>query len=149
MGDVAVFHQVSEIQLLPVSIVTECNMNPITESVITEATRRIVAELDPEEIILFGSYAWGRPHKYSDLDLCVIVPDGIPGFNRIEWGVRALNALDDLMVDVDILIKTRSDVDTFKTVPASLTRKIVEEGKLLYGQGQARTGTILATESPT
>lgn len=119
-------------------------MNPITDEVITEATRRIVAELDPEEIILFGSYAWGTPHKYSDLDLCVIVPDSIPGFNRIEWGVRALNALDDLMVDVDVLIKTRSDVNTFKTVPASLTRKIVESGKLLYGQGKTSISKIVA-----
>lgn len=95
-------------------------MKPITEEAIALVTRRIVTELDPEEIILFGSYAWGTPHKYSDLDLCVIVPDGIPGFNRIEWGVRAVNALNDLNVDVDVLIKTRSDVDTFKTVPSTL-----------------------------
>lgn len=124
-------------------------MNPITDEAIALVTHRIVAELDPEEIILFGSYAWGTPHKYSDLDLCVIVPDGIPGFNRIEWGVRGLNALNDLNVDVDVLIKTRSDVETFKTVPASLTRKIIEQGKLLYGQGKARTGAAVAQESAT
>ena len=124
-------------------------MKSITDKVIAEATRRIVAELDPEEIILFGSYAWGKPHKYSDLDLCVIVPDGIPGFNRIEWGVRALNALNDLMIDADILVTTRSVINTFKTVPASLQRKIVEEGKLIYGQGQICTSKILVEKSPT
>ncbi|MBR8839488.1 MAG: nucleotidyltransferase domain-containing protein [Stigonema ocellatum SAG 48.90 = DSM 106950] len=122
-------------------------MIPITDEVIAEVTRRLVAELNPSEIILFGSYAWGTPNKYSDLDLCVILPDGIPGFDRIEWGVRALNALDDLMVDVDVVVKTRSDVETFKTVPASLTRKIVEEGKLLYGQGKTYAGAILAQKS--
>ena len=47
------------------------------------------------------------------------------------------------MVDVDVLIKTRLDVETFKTVTASLTRKIVEEGKLLYGQSKAHFGTEL------
>lgn len=124
-------------------------MNPITDEVIQEVTHRIVTELDPEEIILFGSYAWGTPHKNSDLDLCVIVSDGIPGYNRVEWGVRALNSLNDLTVDVDVLVTTRSDIDTFKTVPASLTKKIVEKGKLLYGQGKTRTGTILAQKSPT
>ena len=113
-------------------------MIPITDEVIAEVTRRLVAELNPSEIILFGSYAWGTPNEYSDLDLCVILPNGIPGFDRIEWGVRALNALDDLMVDVDVVVKTCSDVETFKTVPASLTRKIVEEGKLLYGQGKTQ-----------
>ncbi len=124
-------------------------MTLITKEVIDEITRRLVLELNPEEIILFGSYAWGTPNKYSDIDLCVIVPDGIPGFDRIEWGVKAINTLNDLAVDVDILIKTRSDVETFKTVLASLTRKIVEKGKLLYGQGKTYPGEILAQKSST
>lgn len=124
-------------------------MKPITEEEIALATRRLVAELDPEEIILFGSYAWGTPHKYSDLDLCIIVPDGIPGFNRIEWGVRGLNALNDLMIDVDVMVTTRSVIDTFKTVPASLQRKIVEEGKLLYAKGQTGISKVLVKKSST
>ncbi len=40
-------------------------MEPITNELNEEGTRRIVTELDPEEIILFGSYAWGTPHKYG------------------------------------------------------------------------------------
>jgi len=68
-------------------IVPECSIKPITNEVIAEVTHHIVAELDPEEVILFGSYAWGTPHKYSDLDICVIVADGIPGFDRVEWGI--------------------------------------------------------------
>ena len=52
------------------------------------------------------------------------------------------------MVDVDVLIKTRLDVETFKTVPASLTRKIVESGKLLYGQSKAHFDTVLVEKSP-
>jgi len=130
-----------------VEYVAEGHMKPITDEVIEEVTQRIVAELDPEEIVLFGSYAWGTPHKYSDLDLCIIVSDNIPGFNRIEWGVRALNALNDLMVDVDVLVITRSVIDTFKAVPASLQRKIVEEGKLLYGQSKKCASKVLAQES--
>jgi predicted nucleotidyltransferase len=124
-------------------------MTFITETMITEITQRIVDELNPEEIILFGSYAWGNPHIYSDLDLCVIVPDNIPKFDRIEWGVRALNAVNYLMIDVDIVIKTRSDVETFKLVPASLTKKIVEQGKLLYGQGKTYSSTILVKKGTT
>jgi hypothetical protein len=30
----------------------------------------------PEKIILFGSYAYGRPHADSDVDLLVIMPAG-------------------------------------------------------------------------
>lgn len=124
-------------------------MNPITRKIIAEATRRIALELDPEEIIMFGSYAWGTPHKYSDLDLCVIVSDGIPEFDRIEWGVRGINAVNDLMIDVDVMVTTREVIDTFKTVPASLQRKIVEEGKLLYAKSKSNFGKVLAEKSPT
>lgn len=124
-------------------------MKSITDKVIAEVVRRIATELNPEEIIMFGSYAWGEPHKYSDLDLCIILPDEILDFDRVEWGVRALNALNDLMIDIDVLIKTRSDVNMFKTVPASLTRKILEEGKLLYGQSKAHIGAVMAEKSPT
>jgi uncharacterized protein len=123
-------------------------MNPITPEVIAEATRRLALELEPEEIILFGSYAWGTPHQYSDLDLCVIVADEIPEFNRIEWGVKGINALNDLAIDIDVMVKTRSEIETFKTVRASLTRKIVEEGKLLYGQGKKGISTVVAQKSP-
>jgi uncharacterized protein len=34
-------------------------------------------------------------------------------------------------------------------VPASLTRKILEKGKLLYGQGKAHASTVLAEKSST
>ncbi|GAX46064.1 hypothetical protein NIES4075_70850 [Tolypothrix sp. NIES-4075] len=39
-------------------------MTPITNELIAEIIRRLVASLHPEEIILFGSYAWGTPHQY-------------------------------------------------------------------------------------
>lgn len=124
-------------------------MNCISEETIEEITRRIVAELDPEEIVLFGSYAWGKPDKHSDLDLCVIVRDCIPDFNRIEWGVRASNVLKDLKVDVDVMVTTRSTIDTFKTVPASLQRKIVEEGKQLYAKAKTSTSEVLVEKGAT
>ena len=40
-----------------------------------EAYCRVVArEFKPEKIILFGSYAYGKPTKDSDVDLVVIMP---------------------------------------------------------------------------
>lgn len=124
-------------------------MNRISEETIEEITRRIVAELDPEEVFLFGSYAWGKPDEHSDLDICAIVRDCIPDFDRIEWGVRALNVLKDLRIDVDVMVTTRSTIDTFKTVPASLQRKIVEEGKQLYAKAKTSTGEILVEKGAT
>lgn len=117
--------------------------SPVTSELIQEVTDRIVAELQPEAIILFGSYAWGVPNQYSDLDLLVVVPDGIPGFNRVEWAMRADRCLDDLLVDADILVQTHSTIKEYRYVKGSLTRKIIEEGRVLYDQGQTEVSTTL------
>ncbi|PSB01398.1 nucleotidyltransferase domain-containing protein [Merismopedia glauca] len=123
-------------------------MPPVTEELLETITQRLVAELNPESILLFGSYAWGEPNKYSDIDLCVIVPDGIPGFNRVQWAIKGREAIADIDADVDVMVKTRSDVETFKKVKASLTRKIVEEGKVLYEPSKANIGANVAQKSP-
>ena len=48
-------------------------MESAAEEVLPEIVRRLVAEFDPEQIILFGSCAWGEPRPDSDYDLLVIV----------------------------------------------------------------------------
>ena len=37
-----------------------------------EITDKIVKEYKPEKIILFDSYAWGKPQEWSDIDLFVV-----------------------------------------------------------------------------
>lgn len=46
--------------------------NSITPQKIKKVTERIVREYRPEKIILFGSYAWGKPGPDSDVDLFII-----------------------------------------------------------------------------
>ena len=41
----------------------------VIEQKIKEVADKIVAQFQPEKIILFGSYAWGTPHEDSDVDL--------------------------------------------------------------------------------
>ena len=43
-------------------------------SAIRRFARQIAERFRPEKIILFGSYAYGRPHNESDVDLLVIMP---------------------------------------------------------------------------
>ena len=49
-------------------------MKELSQGILREITRRLVAEFQPEQVILFGSHAWGTPHQDSDVDLLVIVP---------------------------------------------------------------------------
>jgi uncharacterized protein len=45
----------------------------ISKENITDIARKIADCFNPEKIILFGSYAWGKPDRDSDLDLFVIM----------------------------------------------------------------------------
>ena len=109
----------------------EVLMKTVSRDLLEEMTRRLVAELQPEQIILFGSHAWGRPDEDSDVDLLVIVPhaDDKP----TERARRAYRCLRGLMVPADILVKTRVEVERFRRVHASLESEILERGKVLYG----------------
>ncbi len=40
-----------------------------------KAVSRITAENKVKDIILFGNYAWGKPHKDSDIDLLVVLDE--------------------------------------------------------------------------
>jgi predicted nucleotidyltransferase len=109
-----------------------------------EIVRRLVDEFDPEEIILFGSRAWGQPRPDSDFDLLVIVSDATePPARRATRGYRCLRGIS---VPTDLIVSTRSEFDRYRRVPASLEAEILERGKVLYGRGQARDRSELAAQ---
>ncbi len=121
-------------------------MKTVSSELLAEMTRRLVAEFQPEQIILFGSHAWGTPHDDSDVDLLVIVSQSDE--KPIQRAVRAQNCMDRLLVPADILVKTRAEIERYRHVRASLERKMLEQGKVLYGRSETRTRTDLASESP-
>ena len=100
------------------------------QPVIEEATRRLVAEFAPEQVWLFGSYAWGEPTEDSDLDLLLVVlDDGDTSIHGIRRARRCLRSID---MAKDILIQSISVFNRFKPVRSSLSHKIAAEGRLLY-----------------
>jgi hypothetical protein len=56
--------------------------------------RRIVQAVHPEQILLFGSQAWGQPTADSDIDLLVILgASDQPGYRRTREVYRSLRGL--------------------------------------------------------
>lgn len=106
-------------------------MKVIPQDMLKELTRRLVTELRPEQIIMFGSHAWGKPDEDSDVDLLVIVPHSVD--KPTQRATHAYRCLRGLMVPTDILVKTRAEVERFRRVHASLESEILERGKVLYG----------------
>ena len=51
---------------------------PVTEALLAGITQRIVAAFQPDQIVLFGSYAYGAPDLESDVDLLVVMDSDEP-----------------------------------------------------------------------
>ena len=113
-------------------------MKHVDEAVLNEIVRRLVEEFHPEAVILFGSHAWGTPTEDSDLDLLVIVSesDEVPTARATRGHLR----MEDIAASMDILVRTREEVERYRPVYASLTRRIMDEGRLLYGKREAPVG---------
>jgi uncharacterized protein len=100
--------------------------------IIEEATRRLVEEFQPEQVWLFGSYAWGEPTADSDLDLLVIVPESDERpLRRMQ---RAHRCLSRLGMSKDVLVSTAEATKRFGGLRSTLTHKIFAEGRQLYGR---------------
>jgi predicted nucleotidyltransferase len=119
-------------------------MKPVAEEVLPEIVRRLVDEFDPEQIILFGSRAWGEPQTDSDYDVLVVVTasDEKPT-RRATRGYRCLRKIG---VPIDLIVKTRGEFDRFRGVAASLEAEISRRGRILYGRGEAGIGSRMAQE---
>jgi predicted nucleotidyltransferase len=115
-------------------------------NIINEITQRLVQEFQPEQVILFGSHAWGTPDRDSDIDLLVIVPHS--NQSHYERAVRGLSCLGGIHIPKDIIVKTKEEFDFFRTVRASLEYQIAKQGKVLYERSKASTHRKLAYQSP-
>jgi len=92
----------------------------------------IINAIPVEQIYLFGSYAYGTPHKYSDLDLYVVLKDGLP-MRDLDAGLQiALAIADEKSMPVDIVAKNKSDFEE-RLDALTLERKVNRDGIRLYG----------------
>jgi uncharacterized protein len=91
-------------------------------------SRRIAEEFHPDKIILFGSYAYGKPTADSDVDLMVIMPhEGHPVDKATEIHLRARPGFP-----LDLLVRTREKVRERIEMGDDFMEEIVTRGEVLY-----------------
>ncbi|MBD1876353.1 nucleotidyltransferase domain-containing protein [Nodosilinea sp. FACHB-131] len=106
-------------------------MPPLTTDLLDQITQRLVSALQPEQIILFSSYAYGEPNEDSDIDLLMIVSQSDePRYRQARVVYRALQGLG---IPKDILVMTREEVERKKNVVSSVVCQALRQGKVLYG----------------
>ena len=85
--------------------------------------------LNPEKIILFGSYAYGNPNKDSDLDICVVEKDYK---NKYEEKLKIRNLLSNINMPIDILNPKVEEYEFYKNEINSVYYDVDKKGKVLW-----------------
>jgi uncharacterized protein len=99
------------------------------ESKIPEIKEKIVKGINPEKIILFGSYAWGNPTDESDVDLFIIQKSSESrlirqtGLRRKLWGSG---------VPMDLLVYTPEEIEKRLEIDDPFISYILSKGRVLY-----------------
>ncbi len=106
----------------------------ITREQIEEITQRIVANVKPEKIVLFGSYARGTQRDDSDLDLLVVKDSPLPRYKR---GSEIRKHLRRLKVPIDLLVYTKEEIAWWRNVRTAFITTVMETGIVLYEQRDA------------
>lgn len=97
---------------------------------LADVCRVIDETVEVEQIYLFGSRAYDTPNADSDYYLCVVIRDGtLRPADAIKRIRRALFPMQDTPQDI---IVYRESTFRQRQENASLARKIVREGVLLY-----------------
>ena len=90
----------------------------------------IVREFAPLQVILFGSYAYGTPSKYSDVDLLVVmeVPESETRRQEIEIRQRIPERFK-----IHLLVRSPDEIAYRLSHNDWFLREITEKGEVLYG----------------
>jgi predicted nucleotidyltransferase len=87
----------------------------------------IAQTFDPQKIILFGSYAYGEPKPWSDVDLLVVKEVDDPEQMQKEINLSFIDPFG-----LDILVRTPQELAHRIPLGDYFLRDIVTKGKVLY-----------------
>lgn len=100
-----------------------------TEEEIEAIVRRIVAQICPEKVIVFGSYAKGTATIRSDLDLFIIQNTELP------MALRAAQVkpwIAHSLIPIDVHIYTREEVEAYQQEEFSFVKSVLKTGRVVY-----------------
>lgn len=120
------------VQIISPTLIPTGRKIPVSRS-LQQAVQKIVKALNPEKIILFGSFAYGKPTPDSDVDLLIIFQTDLAPRDR-SWQVSKL--LIPRPFPLDILVKTPEEITQALHNQDSLIQEIVSKGILLYERNE-------------
>ena len=101
----------------------------IDQDTLSRLVARIAETVRPRRIILFGSAARGQMGAHSDVDLLVVMPDGI---HRRRTAQAIYLSLNGTGIAKDIVVVTESDVRMYSDNPSLVLFPALREGREIY-----------------
>lgn len=99
-------------------------------SELNKITKVLKEKYKPEKIILYGSFASGKVHEWSDLDLVVVKKTNKRFYDRI----GEISGLYDHREAVDFLVYTPEEFADMARWNYFIRDEVVKKGKILYEQ---------------
>lgn len=89
----------------------------------------IARTFQPEAIILFGSYAYGKPQPWSDVDLLVVMdtPKG-----EAETVLEIYRSLPPITFSLDLIVRSRETIEKRIKLKDWFLIDITDKGKTIY-----------------
>lgn len=97
---------------------------------------QVVRRFHPGKVILFGSYAYGRPTEDSDVDLLVILPHRGPGARKATQ-IRLACPRD---FPLDLLVRSPAELRRRLRMGDQFLREVTSKGIVLHESHDARVG---------
>jgi predicted nucleotidyltransferase len=104
----------------------------LDQDTLNRLVARIVEAVQPRRIILFGSAAGGQMGAHSDVDLLVVMPDGL---HRRRTAQAIYLSLNGTGIAKDIVVVTESDVRMYGDNPSLVLFPALREGREIYRAG--------------
>lgn len=99
------------------------------QTTLGEMVRRIVAQCQPRQVILFGSRATGHATATSDVDLLVVAEGRVP---KRQQAVALYRALRDLGVPKDIVVVRPEEFSRYRDVRGTVIYSAAHDGRVVY-----------------
>ena len=109
-------------------MVTSTPIHP-NKKLLDEVTRRIVASVKPQRVLLFGSAVRRRMSKHSDFDMLVIMREPV---HRRQTAQKIYRNLHGTGIAVDIVVATEKDLETYGHRAGTILKSALQEGQVLY-----------------
>ena len=92
--------------------------------------KHIAEKFEPEQIILFGSHAYGKPNAWSDVDLLVVMDTEMG--EEFKKSLEIRRSLPSLTFGLDVVVRSRKVIEKRKKLGDWFLVDVTEKGKVLY-----------------